>query len=78
MVDLICADENGVPFDFGGETTGYRILTSGVLVCGTEIQMDDSAGMSDHFTDLHAARLAAAEVTRITGREHAAWFHGTY
>ena len=69
-------DADGVVFDFGGE--GFRSLTSGVLVSGTEIQRDDDAAMVDDFTDLHAARIAAAEVTRITGRVHVVKFNGTY
>ncbi|QWY83864.1 hypothetical protein SEA_A3WALLY_367 [Microbacterium phage A3Wally] len=69
-------DEAGNVFDFGGE--GFRSLTSGVLVSGTEIQRDDAAAMVDDFTDLHAARIAAAEVTRITGRVHVVKFNGTY
>ncbi len=83
LIESMCSPwvedtESGIVFDFGGETAGFRSLTSGVLVCGTEIQRDDEAAMLDSFTDLHAARVAAAEVARITGRPHDAYFHGCY
>lgn len=66
------------PFDFGGD--GFRELTDVVLVSGTEIQSNDSTDfvMGEGFTDLHAASIAASEVTRITGEIHEVWFHGTY
>jgi hypothetical protein len=71
-------DEHGEVFNFGGDGETFRVLTSGVLVSHTAIQVDDEAGMIETFTDLHAARIAAAEVTRLTGRVHTVWFNGSY
>lgn len=70
--------ESGEVFNFGGDGETFRELTSGVLVSYTSVQVNDEAGMTEDFTDLHAARIAAAEVTRITGRKHIVRFHGTY
>lgn len=67
-------DPDGKPVVFGDGVKLTRIVR-GLYAKGTSVMRDDVAPRFD--SDLHAAQHLATNATKLFGRKHTVWYHGT-
>lgn len=65
-------DPQGNVMDFGGDALWG--IAPGVLVCGSDVERDDTEGIFDG--DLDAAQALATILNNLVQDGHTVWYHG--